>query len=77
MAALWNRAGHYSFALRFLSFFFLLMAALRSRSGHYIFAMWFLLSLLSIFFTFLALSQQSQIGRVPNSCTRCGPSANL
>ena len=41
MAAVWNRAGHYIFALCFLllSFF---MAPLHSRCGHYIFALWFL-----------------------------------
>ena len=42
MAALWNGAGHYIFALWFLSSIF--MAAPRSRCGHYIFALWFLLS---------------------------------
>jgi len=42
MAALWNRAGHYIFALWLLP----IMVALRSECGHYIFALWFL----SIFF---------------------------
>jgi len=44
MAALWNRAGHYIFVLRFL-----LMVALCNRADHYI----FILFLSSFFFFFL------------------------
>jgi len=50
------------------------MAAVRSRCGHYIFALWFVLSL---FFSFLAYSQPSQIGCLPYLHTCCGLSANL
>jgi len=45
MAALWNRAGHYIFALWFLLSFF--MVALWNMADRYIFILWFLLLLLS------------------------------
>jgi len=48
MAALWNRAGHYIFALWFLLSIF--VVALWNRADHYIFILWFLLSSSFIFF---------------------------
>jgi len=57
MAAQCNRAGHYIFALWFLSIFYLLsifMVALCNRADHYIFILFLLLSSSSFFFFFFS-----------------------
>jgi len=75
MAALWNRAGHYIFALWFLSFFFFL--SLWSPYGIRCRPLYFH-PVVSFFLLFLlALSHPSQIGCLPYFDTWCGPSVNL